>query len=51
MSHWCPIHIEYEAQEKPTSECAQCWKLYDLKCPEEKGASRRMLDDYDWEST
>lgn len=51
MSHWCPTHIQYEAQTSPETACPRCWELYYLKCPEDKGAAFRRLDDYDWETT
>ena len=37
MSHWCNQHPRYAAKRTPGSLCGECWRLYFLKNPEEKG--------------
>lgn len=36
MADYCNVHPRYSAKRAPNSICGTCWKLYFLRCPEER---------------
>lgn len=41
--NWCKDHPQYSAKREPKTTCGECWKLWFIRCPEE----RLMPKEYD----
>lgn len=46
MSHYCASHPRYEAKREPNSLCGRCWKLWHLRCPEQRHDGERIRTDH-----